>query len=113
MANAGMSANGVRILSRNTIDLMRRIQLNEAQMEDFDWPQFSGFGYGLGVRTMVDPARGGSNSPLGEFGLGGAAGIYLLIDPENRISMFCAQHMRESLETYIHHRLRNVLYSCL
>lgn len=113
MANGGVSAEGVRILSQNTIDLMRLNQLSGTQMEDFDWPQFAGYGYGLGVRTMVDPARGGANSPLGEFGWAGAAGTYLLIDPQNKISMFYVQHMRESLESYIHPRLRNVLYGCL
>lgn len=113
MANGGVAENGVRILSRHTIDLMRRNQLAGVQAEDFDWPQFAGYGYGLGVRTMVDPARGGANSPVGEFGWGGAAGTYLLIDPENHISMFYVQHMRESMECYIHPRLRNVLYGCL
>ena len=92
---------------------MRLNQLSEVQMEDYDWPQFAGYGYGLGVRTMVDPARGGANSPLGEFGWAGAAGAYLLIDPQNKISMFYVQHMRESLESHIHPRLRNVLYGCL
>lgn len=113
MANGGIAHNGYPLLSPNTIDLMRRNQLSDVQMADFDWPQFAGYGYGLGVRTMVDPARGGANSPLGEFGWGGAAGTYLLIDPENHVSMFYAQHMRESMEPYIHPRLRNVLYSCL
>lgn len=113
MANGGIAHNGYPLLSQNTIDLMRRNQLSDVQMADFDWPQFAGYGYGLGVRTMVDPARGGANSPLGEFGWGGAAGTYLLIDPENHVSMFYAQHMRESMEPYIHPRLRNVLYSCL
>lgn len=113
MANGGIASNGYPLLSQNTIDLMRRNQLSDVQMADFDWPQFAGYGYGLGVRTMVDPARGGANSPLGEFGWGGAAGTYLLIDPENHVSMFYAQHMRESMEPYIHPRLRNVLYSCL
>jgi len=50
---------------------------------------------------------------VGEFGWGGAAGTYLLIDPKNRISMFYTQHMRESMECYVHPRLRNVLYACL
>lgn len=113
MANNGRAHTGEWILSRATIDLMRLNQLNGQQMLDFDWPQFAGYGYGLGVRTMVDPARGGANSPVGEFGWGGAAGTYLLIDPKNRISMFYTQHMRESMECYVHPRLRNVLYACL
>lgn len=113
MANKGIAHTGERILSPATIDLMRLNQLNNQQMADLDWPHFVGYGYGLGVRTMIDPARGYDNSPVGEFGWGGAADSYLLIVPKNKISMFYAQHMRESVEPYVHPRLRNILYSCL
>lgn len=113
LANGGVGANGNRILSQNTIDLMRTNRLNATQQADFDWIQFKGYGYGLGVRTMVDKAVGGSPGPLGEFGWAGAAGAYVLVDPENQLSMFYTQHMRKSLEPYVHPRLRNILYACL
>lgn len=113
LANGGCSPRGGRILSPATISLMRTNQLTGQAQADFNWPWFGGYGYGLGVRTMMDRAKGGALSPIGEFGWGGAAGTYALIDPENHISMFYAQHMRESLEWYIHPRLRNVLYGCL
>ena len=105
----------MRILAPATIDLMRTNQLGTCQLKDMCQGelQLQGYGYGLGVRTLIDRAEAGANSPLGEFGWSGAAGSYILIDIENEISLFYMQHMRESLELGIQPRLRNVLYSCL
>lgn len=113
MCSGGVAATGERILSSRTIDLMRTNHLGPEQMPDFDWIQFKGYGYGLGVRTMVDPSMSGSPGPMGEFGWGGAAGAYMLIDPENHLCAYYAQHMLENKEPYVHPRLRNILYSCL
>ncbi len=112
LAMGGVGATGERILSRATIDLMRTNHLNNTQMKDFNWIQMTGYGYGLGVRTMVDRSRG-SLSPTGEFGWGGAAGAYVLIDPEREMSVYFAEHMRNSLEPFVHPRIRNILYACL
>lgn len=113
MANGGVGANGARILSRRTIDLMRTNIMNEDQMKDVNWEQLAGYGYGLGVRTMVSPGAGGSNGPVGEFGWAGAAGSYVMIDPENRLALVYGEHMLNSMETYITPRLRNMLYAAL
>lgn len=117
LASGGVNESGTRILSPATIDLMRMNHLNETQAKSFAYPELAGYGYGLGVRTLVDKVAGGSNGPVGEFGWSGAAGIYFLIDPENEISLFFAQHVRETIHSklhpYIHPRLRNILYSSL
>ena len=113
MACGGVGATGAVILSPAAIDLMRENQLGPAQMKDFNWPQLVGYGYGLGVRTVIDRAAGGVMSPLGEFGWGGAAGAYVMIDPSNRLSVFYAQHMLNNMEPYVHPRLRNITYACL
>ena len=110
---SAMACGGQGILHPATIELMRENQLDSAQMRDFNWVQFVGYGYGLGVRTLVSRAEAGSPGPLGEFGWGGAAGVYVLIDPVNRLAMFYAQHMLNSLEPVIHPRLRNILYTSL
>lgn len=113
MAAGGITMEGQRIISEGTLDLMRKNHLNETQMKDFNWSHLIGYGYGLGVRTMVDPALGASPSPVGEYGWTGAAGAYVLIDPENRLSMFYAHHMLNNQEYFTAPRLRNILYSCL
>ena len=57
---------GNQIIGTNTIDLLRTNQLNEHQLNEFRNPYLDGYGYGLGVRTMMDPSKG-SNTPVGEF----------------------------------------------
>ena len=112
MANGGM-LDGEKIIGRKTIDLMRRNQLNEAQMKDFTNPYLAGYGYGLGVRTMMDPAAGNSNSSVGEFGWTGALGTWTAIDPSENLSIVYMHQMMPNMEQYHHHRVRSVAYGCL
>lgn len=94
MANGGTGSSGAQILKPETIDLMRTEQLSSYAMN----PQFGcaagpGYGYGLGVRTLIDKS-GGQRSSLGEFGWDGAAGAYVMIDPAQKLSIFFAMHVR-------------------
>ncbi|GGD59201.1 serine hydrolase domain-containing protein [Paenibacillus nasutitermitis] len=109
----GGELEGAKLLSRKTIDLMRTNHLSGQQLEDFNWPQMSGYGYGLGVRVLMDPAAGGNNGTIGEFGWAGLAGSYTLIDPQEELSVVYMQQMLPSLEPYIHPRLRSVIYGAL
>lgn len=113
LANRGLGPNGERILSPASVDLLRVNQLGPELMPDFNWKQLAGYGYGLGVRTMVDRAKGGSLGPAGEFGWGGAAGATVLADPENSLAVFYTHHMLNPQEEYYQPRLRNVVYACL
>ena len=112
MANGG-ELDGVRILGRKTIDLMRCNQLSEAQLKDFNNSYLAGYGYGLGVRTLMDPAAGNSNGSAGEFGWSGFGGTYTAIDPGEGFSLVYMQQMQPNMERYIHHRIRAVAYGCL
>ena len=80
-------------------------------MKYLTWEQLSGYGYGLGVRTLVDKMS--SPSALGEFGWDGAAGAFFLVDTENNLAYFYAQHMLNSRSEIIEQKLRNVVYSCI
>lgn len=113
LANFGTAQNGERILSKGTVELLRTNQLNEILLKDFNWPQLKGYGYGLGVRTMIDRGIGGSCGNIGEFGWGGAAGATILVDPDCEFSLFYAHHMLNPFEEYYQPRLRNVAYMCL
>ena len=114
LACGGIGETGARIISPATIDLMRENQLDAVRMDDFHraFPQFRGYGYGLGVRTHIDRTAG-SLAPLGEFGWAGAAGAYIGIDPKNQLSIFYAQHMLNSQERIVHPRIRNIVYASL
>lgn len=112
LANGG-TYNGERILGRKTIDLMRTNMLNEMQFKEFDnGPCNHGYGYGLGVRTMVDPS-GHSNSPFGEFGWTGAAGTWTSIDPDDKFSVVYFHNMYPNEEVYHHLRVRSVAYGMM
>ena len=113
LANNGMGENGEQIISSNSIKMLKENQLNEHQIKYFNWPQLRGYGYGLGVRTMIDRVKAGSNGSIGEFGWGGAAGATVLIDTDLNLSMFYTHHMLNPQEEYYQPRLRNVIYSCL
>ncbi len=113
LANGGVGKNGERIISSGSIELMRTNQMEIAGKKLLHYPQHHGYGYGFGVRTMVDRAVSGSNGSYGEFGWGGAAGAFVLIDPERRLSLFYAQHLLNPHEEYTIPRIRNVLYNCL
>ncbi|MDR2569822.1 MAG: beta-lactamase family protein [Oscillospiraceae bacterium] len=110
----GDSARDYRILSKATVELMRTNHLDERRIHDFNnlgW--YEGYGYGLGVRTLIDKAANGSNSSIGEFGWAGLAGTFALIDPALDLTYVYTQQLFPSKEDYIAPRLRNIIYGCL
>lgn len=113
LARGGVGINGERILSSATVSLMKENQLNENQFATFNWPWLKGYGYGLGVRTLMNRSLAGALSPVGEFGWGGAAGASVYIDTENKLSCFYAHHMLNPQESFYQPRVRNVLYQCI
>lgn len=109
----GIGHTGEKIISSHTIDLIRTNQLTDNQLKPYTWSNLAGYGYGLGVRTMKDRIKSGSNGSIGEFGWGGAAGATLLVDPELKLGVAYAHHMLNPQEVYYQPRLRNVIYSCI
>lgn len=105
--------DGVRILSRKTIDLMATNHLNSQQLADYCWPHHAGYGYGLGVRVMIDPARGGCNGSIGEFGWSGMLGTWMMIDRSEDLTVVYMQQLQPSLEEYHAPRIRSVVYGAL
>ncbi len=113
LSNFGTADTGERILSPQTVELMRTNTLDENQIKSYNWKSLSGYGYGLGVRTMMDRAKGGSLSNIGEFGWGGAAGSSVHIDPEIGLAVLYTKHTLNPRESYYMPRLRNSVYACL
>lgn len=110
LCNDGKAANGYRILSPETLSLFSLNYVTGKMLEDFQATGKKGYGYGLGVRVLIDPSL--SRSPLGEFGWDGAAGAYALVDPVNHISIFYVQHILGFPKVYseIHPKLRDLAY---
>ncbi len=115
MCNDGVSADGYRVLRRESIDMMRKDQMNDISKKDFDEFGRVGYSYGLGVRTLIDKEKSGVKSPLGEFGWDGAAGAYAVIDVENHVAIFYVQHVRNCGYAYsdIHPKIRDISYEML
>jgi CubicO group peptidase (beta-lactamase class C family) len=109
----GSICNGVRIMRRKTIDLMRTNGLNEVQQKDYDNVYEAGYGYGYGVRTLIDKQKGNYNGSLGSFGWTGGFGTWCEADPEDGVSIVYMHNMMPSEEVYYHMRMRATAYGCL
>lgn len=115
LANGG-TYQGVHLLSRKSIDLMRTNQLGREALEDFrssNGRDLAGYGYGLGVRTLMDKAPGGNNGSIGEFGWSGGYGTWALADPEEHLAIFYAQNTRGQHAEENHILVRQTVYGCL
>lgn len=115
MANDGLSADGYRLLKPETIRMMKEEQLSKMHiLTPFSCAAGPGYGYALGVRTLVNHDLG-QRSPLGEFGWDGAAGSYVMIDTENHLSIFFATHLLGWHNRFgsIHAPVRDLTYECL
>ena len=110
LCNGGKAANGYRLLSPETLSLLSTNYITGKMLEDFQATGKKGYGYGLGVRVLIDSSC--SRSPLGEFGWDGAAGAFALVDPVNHISIFYVQHILGFPKVYseIHPKLRDLAY---
>ena len=116
LCNYGLGAGGARILKKETVNQMRANQLNENNLRDFEafgGPSKFGYGYGLGVRTLVNREKNNSLSQNGEFGWDGARGCYFLADPESEVAIFYAQQEGGSEWWFWHGTIRNYVYASI
>lgn len=79
----GGQIDGVRILSRKTIELMTRNQLDRLKTPHHVYNASRGFG--LGPEVMIDLSRSPTLGSLGQFGWYGIATTYCQIDPKERL----------------------------
>lgn len=75
------------ILKKETVDLMSANMLTEEQAKTF-W-RVENYGYGLGVRCPKE------NKSF-DFGWGGAAGAFLMVDRTHGVTAYYAQHVLSS-----------------
>ena len=113
LANGGIYA-GKRIMGRKTIDLMRYNTLSQELIrEDFSNPYLAGYGYGYGVRTLMDKYVGHHNGSLGQFGWTGGSGTWAESDPSEGLSVVYMHNLQPNLEQYHHLRMRATVYGCM
>lgn len=94
LVNSG-ELDGVRLLSRKTIDLMDMNHLPDGVTRGAaGGGTAGGEGYGLGVRVVTDPAKAGNLTSAGTFGWSGAAGTHFFVDrEEGLVAVFMIQKM--------------------
>ncbi|MDR3120139.1 MAG: beta-lactamase family protein [Clostridiales bacterium] len=116
LCNFGLGASGARILKKETVELMRTNQLGEVSQKDFTefgGTSKTGYGYGLGVRVLVNREKNNALSANGEFGWDGARGCYAVIDPDSELALFYAQQEGGSQWWFWHGTVRNYAYASL
>ena len=114
LANGG-TLKGERIIGRKTIAMMQQNLLTPEMQKEFDatLPEMRGYGYGYGVRTMMDPAKGFCNSSVGEFGWLGVGGAWMMADPLEKLSAALMIQDMEPNSRYYNHRMRAVISGLL
>lgn len=93
-ANGG-ELEGVRILSRKTLELMHTNHLPLALLPlTLEGLPLPGYGFGLGSRVALDVAQTSAPGSVGEFGWAGAAKTHYWVDPvEQVVGVFMTQSM--------------------
>lgn len=99
LACGGVNEKGDRIISKESIDSMRKNRLDSVRLKDF-YNRGNGmrcYGYGLGVHTLIEKVnqetQNKSLSNIGEFGWGGACGANMTIDPKEKLSVLFLMHV--------------------
>ena len=113
LANGGVY-NGERFVGRKTIDLLRTNTITRRMIdEDFSNNYLAGYGYGYGMRTLMDKYQGHSNGSIGQFGWTGGSGTWAEADPSEGTSVVYMHNLQPNLEEYHHLRMRAAVYACL
>ncbi len=105
----GGELDGVRLLSRRTVELMTSDHLG-AIRSTFSQPGH-GFGLGFAVRTEtgVSPFAGS----VGDYNWAGAGGTYFWVDPKEQLVAILMAQTPGAIRTYYRGWFRNLVYQAL
>ncbi|RYE02434.1 MAG: class A beta-lactamase-related serine hydrolase [Sphingomonadales bacterium] len=115
----GGELDGVRIVSRKTIDLMTRNHLpNDSDLAAMSQSLFSettnaGTGFGLGFAITKDVAKTLLPGSEGEYYWGGMFSTAFFIDPVERLHMVFMTQVSPSSAFTIRRELKTLIYSAL
>ncbi len=114
LACGGATKDGVRILSRQSVDYIRTPQVGGAQfLQDQQWDSLRGYEYGSLVRVLTDRAHAGTIANTGEFGWDGWTGTYFCVDPKEELSIFFWIQVACAGTTDTAKLMRNIVYGAL
>jgi CubicO group peptidase (beta-lactamase class C family) len=111
----GGELDGVRILSRKTVESMMSNHLTHLSPPVNEFSDAEGFG--LGGYVVLDPARRGLLGSVGQFGWSGAAATWFTIDPQQQlIAILMMQHLPRRLPRdppRLNRQFNNLVYEVL
>lgn len=106
-------SNGKRILSKESVDLMRTDRVPKmAGWVKFGEEERTGVGYGLGFSVTTEAHKNNPGAKAGEYGWGGAASTHYWLSPEdNLVVVTMEQRVPYSPET--EEKLKPVIYGAV
>lgn len=105
---------GQRILSRKTIELITANHLPASFLPyEIGGNPWLGYGYGLGLRTLMDLGQVQLPGSLGEFGWAGAAGTYFWIDPKEDLIGIMMTQMQPAGISLVNQDFRTMAYQAI
>lgn len=119
MLNNGGELNGVRLLSPSTISMMAsnhlpgNVDLTTYGRPLFAETSFDGVGFGLAVSVTLDPILAKAPGSVGDYGWGGAASTWAMVDPVEDLTVFFATQLLPSSTWPIRSEIRPLLYQAL
>ncbi len=112
LMNGGVH-NGIRIISRKTVDYISTPQLTPVQAVTYNWDALMGYSYGNLMRSLVDPVQAASNGTIGEFGWDGWTGNYFFIDQKEKLIMVYMVQRCAGTNPVIFRKLRSIVYGAI
>ncbi|HHU75221.1 MAG TPA: beta-lactamase family protein [Clostridiales bacterium] len=103
--------NGVRILSKKTVEFFTKGELMSWQQEDLwrNWETLQGYTYNNLMRIMKRPEMSFTLAEEGEYGWDGWLGTYFTNFPESNMTFLFMMQKKDSGTTDLTRRLRNIL----
>lgn len=108
MLRTGGSLEGVRLLSRKSVDLMIGDHVGSLYSEGHP-----GLCFGLGFEVTKDVGLSGRAGSVGEFGWGGAYHSKYWVDPAEGLVVVLMSQLLPSGSSTLHERFRNLVYQAL
>ena len=111
--------DGVRLLSRRTVDLMTEnhlpggVDLETLATDSFSETSYAGIGFGLGVSVVTNRSRNKSLTSLGTFAWGGAASTAFWIDPVEDLTVSLFTQLLPSGTYPLRRELQQLVYGAL
>ncbi|MGI5917038.1 MAG: serine hydrolase domain-containing protein [Anaerolineae bacterium] len=115
MLLGGGALDGVRLLSRKTVELMASNHLPPELLPFGEEPNDPGYGHGLCGWVLMDEARSANLGSVGSFGWSGAASTHFWVDPkEDMVGLIMPQFIATNGVSYpLREQFKTLVYQAL